>query len=131
MGELRIRQVQQAFDHKIRFYVALSSLFPAGSMDAKQVADNADVLNKVLGNVQMPASDVLWCFNAYLSVSENEKALRSYPMVMKTIYNEEWASEEELIKYYVQEEGSGEPGFDKANTAGAPFLKWLQEAEES
>jgi len=129
--ELRMQQLAKLFDHKIRFYIALEALFPEGAMDAKAVQDKKKVLDKVLSAVKIPADHVLWGFNAYLSLEKNEKAVRSYPMVLKTIYDEEWASEAEILKYYVEEEGQGEPGFEKANTSAAPFLKWLQEAEES
>lgn len=129
--ELRMQQLAKLFDHKIRFYIALEALFPNGAMDAKAVVDQKKVINEVLGMVKIPVAHVLWSFNAYLSLEANEKAVRSYPMVMKTIYDEEWAAEADLLKYYTEEEGAGEPGFEKANTAAAPFLKWLQTAEES
>merc|ERR1719473_1498674 len=90
--ELRMQQLAKAFDHKIRFYVALSSLFPDGSLDGKACGAKKEVVDKVLSAVKMPASDVLWCFNAYLS--KNEKAVRSYPMVLKVVYDEDWATEE-------------------------------------
>jgi len=129
--ELRMQQLAKLFDHKVRFYITLEALFPNGAMDAKAVADQTKVINEVLSMVKIPTAHVLWSFNAYLSLEANEKAVRSYPMVLKTIYDEEWASEEDLLKYYTQEDGAGEPGFEKANTAAAPFLKWLQTAEES
>lgn len=132
VDELRILQVTKCIDEKKRFYAALEALFPAGTMDAKAVEDQGKVISKVItSGKQISAHDVLWCFDAYLSRSENEKAVRSFPMVMKTIYDQEWASEEELLQYYDNDEGEGEPGFDKAKTASAPFLKWLKEAEES
>lgn len=127
--ELRMQQLAKLFDHKIRFFVALESLMPAGAMDAKGIAEHKAVLNKVLSVVKMPESDILWCFNAYLS--QNEKSVKSFPMVLKFIYDEDWASEAAILKYYVEEEGDGEPGFQAAKTSAAPFLKWLQTAEES
>jgi len=127
--ELRMQQLAKLFDHKMRFYIALESLMPNGSMDAKAAVDNKESLNKVLAATKIPASDVLFGFDAYLA--HNEKAVRSFPMVMKVIYDEEWASEEELFAYYRDEEGSGEPGFDAAKKAGAPFLKWLETAAAS
>lgn len=127
--ELRMQQLAKLFDHKIRFFVALESLMPAGAMDAKAVAEHKPVLDKVLSAVKMPESDILWCFNAYLS--QNEKSVKSFPMVLKIIYDEDWASEASILKYYVEEEGDGEPGFQAAKTSAAPFLKWLQTAEES
>jgi len=127
--ELRMQQLAKLFDHKIRFFVALESLMPAGAMDAKGIAEHKEVLNKVLSAVKMPESDILWCFNAYLS--QNTKSVKSFPMVLKIIYDEDWASEAAILKYYVEDEGDGSPGFKAAKTSAAPFLKWLQTAEES
>jgi len=127
--ELRMQQLAKLFDHKIRFFVALESLMPAGAMDAKSVAEHKPVLNKVLSAVKMPESDILWCFNAYLS--QNEKSVKSFPMVLKLIYDEDWAKEASILKYYVEDEGDGQPGFEAAKKSAAPFLKWLQTAEES
>lgn len=129
--ELRMQQIAKGFDDKIRFYVALESLMPNGAMDAKAVVDNNKSLEKVLtvSAVKISANDVLWSFNAYLSVNEN--SVRSFPMVMKAIYDQDWATEDEILKYYVEEEGSGEPGFEPAKTSAAPFFKWLQTTEES
>jgi len=127
--ELRMQQLAKLFDHKIRFFVALTSLMPEGAMDAKSVGEHKPVLNKVLSAVKMPESDILWCFNAYLS--QNEKSVKSFPMVLKLIYDEDWASEAAVLKYYVEDEGDGQPGFEAAKKSAAPFLKWLQTAEES
>jgi len=130
--ELRMHQLRigvKLFDHKIRFYVALESLMPSGAMDAKEITEHKQVLDKILESPKIPASDVLWGFDAYLS--QNEKSVRSYPMVLKVIYDEEWATEEELTKYYTDDEGAGEPGFEAAKKSGEPFLKWLATAEAS
>lgn len=127
--ELRMQQLAKLFDHKIRFLVALESLMPSGGMDAKSIAEHKPVLACVLGKVKIPESDILWGFDAYLA--GNDKSVKSYPMVLKVIYDEDWASEKEILKHYVEQEDSEEPGFAAAQKAGAPFFKWLQTADES
>merc|ERR1712151_726272 len=127
--EIRQHQLAKDFDHKVRLYVALEALMPNGSMDAKNVSDNSKVLDKTIKAVTMPGSEILFAFGAYLQA--NSKASRSFPMVLKAVYDEEWASEAEILKYFDEEEGSGDPGFDEAKKVAAPFLKWLQTTEES
>lgn len=127
--ELRMQQLAKLFDHKIRFYVALEALMPAGAMDAKMITEHKAVLQCVLSKVKILESDILWGFDAYLS--NNEKSVKSYPMVLKVVYDEDWASEKAILKHYVEDDGGDEPGFEAAKKSSAPFLKWLQEAEES
>jgi len=128
--ELRMQQLSKLFDHKIRFYIALESLLPDGSMDAKGIVEKKGVVDKVLAAVKMPSDDVLWGFDAYLA--KNEKAVKGYPLVLKVIYDEEWANEQDLFKHYRDEEGGTDgPGFAAAKKSGAPFLKWLETADES
>jgi len=126
--ELRMQQLAKLFDHKIRFYLALSSLMPDGTMTAKSLGEHKEVLDKVLAAVKIPVADVLWSFNAYLSV--NTACVKSYPLVLKVIYDEEWASEKDLLGYYEDAEAEG-PGFEAAAKSGAPFFKWLKETEDS
>lgn len=126
--EIRMQQIAKLFDHKIRLFVALDALMPSGSMDAKTTVEHKQVLDKVLTTPKIPPADVLWAFDTYLSL--NEKCVRSYPMVLKVIYDEDWASEKDILKYYGGE-GDGEPGYDAAKKSAEPFLKWLQTAEES
>jgi len=127
--ELRMQQLAKLFDHKIRFYVALEALMPAGAMDAKTITQHKALLQCVLDKVKIPEGDILWGFDAYLS--QNEKSIKSYPMVLKFVYDEDWASEKAILKHYVEDEGDDEPGFEAAKKSAAPFLKWLQEAEGS
>jgi len=55
----------------------------------------------------------------------NSKALKVYPLVLKVIYDEDWASEEDILGYYNGDSRS-DPSFDDARKTAAPFLKWLQ-----
>jgi len=127
--ELRMQQLAKLFDHKVRLYVTLESLMPSGSMDGKAVGLHKALIDKVLAATKISANDILWCFDTYLAV--NEKAVKGFPMVLKVIYDEEWANEAELTKYYGEDEGEGQPGFDAAKKAGAPFLTWLETADAS
>jgi len=128
--ELRMQQLAKLFDHKLRFYISLAALMPDGTMTAKALGEHKDVLEKVLAAVKVPVADVLWSFNAYLSV--NIACVKSYPLVLKVIYDEEWASEKDLLSYYEgAEESVKGPGYEAAAKSGAPFFKWLKETEDS
>merc|ERR1712113_699543 len=98
-------------------------------MDAKAITDHSKALEKPIKSVSMPGSDVLFAFGAYLQA--NSKCSRNFPMVLKAVYDEEWADEAAILKYYDEEEGSGDPGFSEAKKIAAPFIKWLQTTEES
>mmetsp|Transcript_79202 Transcript_79202/g.149437 ORF Transcript_79202/g.149437 Transcript_79202/m.149437 type:complete len:498 (-) Transcript_79202:169-1662(-) len=125
--EVHKQQSSKMFDHKVRLYVVLKALFE-DSMDGKAVGDSSKMLDKFITDTMEP-KDVLWSFNAYLSTSA--AAVRGFPMVLKAIYDEEWADEKEILKYYVDPaDGSGEPGFDEAAKAGARFFEWLQQNDD-
>merc|ERR1719158_1250945 len=76
----------------------------------------------------LPQSDVLWVFDAY--VAANPGSAKGFPMVLKTIYDEDWCTEEQMLAYYKKNEGEGEPGFSMAKEKAAPFLKWLEENDD-
>jgi len=123
--EVRMHQLAKLFDHKVRLYIVLVALC-GDKMDAKSLATHKKVVTHLIENGKMPAADILWTFDAYLS--QNSAAQKGFPMVLKAIYDEEWVGEPAILAYYNEDEGSGEPGFDEAKKSAAPFLKWLATA---
>lgn len=87
------------------------------------------MVNQVIVKGSMPAGDVLWAFNAYLE--KNASASAAFPHCLKVAYDEDWCEEEHLLEYYVENAGEGEPGFDVAKVAAAPFLEWLTTADSA
>merc|ERR1711865_290045 len=63
--EVRALQVTKVFDHKVRLYAVLESLF-AGSMDAKGVSDKSKMIDKFVTNGGLKGPEVLWAFDTYL-----------------------------------------------------------------
>jgi len=59
----------------------------------------------------------------------NKAAAKSYAMVLKAIYDADWAEEKDILNYYKKDEGEKDPGFDAAKHGAGPFLKWLETAE--
>jgi len=120
--ELRLAQLAEVFDHKMRLYVALEALL-GPKMDAHSVLAQKDYITKAIDNASMPSHDVLWAFGAYIEA--HPTTAKSFPMVLKTIYDEDWATEEDILEYYGTDLFSSEPGFLTAQKCAAPFLRWL------
>lgn len=126
LEEVRIFQVANDFDLKIRLYIVLEVLFDA-NMDAKSAADSKKFIALFIQNGKMSGMDVLWSFDTYLAA--HPSASKGFAMILKVIYDEDWADEETILRYYNEDEGEDQPGFEQAQEAAAPFLKWLSEAE--
>jgi len=128
--EVRALQVTKVFDHKIRLYAVLESLFGA-SMDLKGVSDKSKIIEKFISNGGLKTADVLWAFDTYVESNKDWDATRCFPHIVKALYEQEWCSDEAILRYYNDDEGEGEPGFDKAKTAAKPILGWLAKADDS
>jgi hypothetical protein len=126
--ELRMQQIAKVFDNKVRLHIALEALFQDGSMSAKEVEQQSKTINKCVSTGSMSGSEVLYAFGAYLET--NSKALKTYPMVLKAIYENDWASEEAILGYY-KADSRNDPGFADAKKTSAPFLKWLETTSDS
>jgi len=126
--EVRMFQLAKVFDHKVRLFIVLASLC-GETMDGKAVEKHKKHIAQAIKNAKMTPAEVLWAFDAYVAAYPG--ALKPFPMVIKVVYDEEWADEKHILAYYEEEEGSGEPGFDEAKKALAPFLTWLKQAESS
>merc|ERR1712187_789507 len=125
--EVRLQQISKVFDHKMRLYVALEALC-GKTMDAKALGEQKKFVEKLATNANMPTADILWAFDTYLKA--NPGSAKAFPMVLKLLFDEDLIEEKPLLEYYEDDVGESEPGFEDAKTAAAPFLKWLQTAEE-
>lgn len=126
--ELRMQQLSKVFDHKVRLYIVFEALC-GDSMDAKALEGQKKLVDKVISSPKLPGSDVLWALDAYLDLHEGIS--KGFPMLLKVVYDQDWAEEKEILSYYNDDEGKGEPGFQEAKKLAAPFLKWLAEANDS
>merc|ERR1712066_1132297 len=124
--EVRMQQIAKIFNHKVRMCIVLEALC-GQSMDAKGLTEQKRIVSKCIEHGKMQPFDTLWAFDGY--VHRNRDALKTFPMVLKAIYDEEWVSEEKILEYYNNEAGSGETGFEEAKRSAAPFLKWLATVE--
>lgn len=122
--ELRVLQLTLRFDNSLRMYVALSVLFPGGSMDAQGVVEKRAHVECFVRNGNMQFRDWIWAFDAFLGA--NPQSTKSYPTVLKALYDADLAEEQDLLAHYGKD---GEaPGFQAARKAAAPFLAWLKTA---
>jgi hypothetical protein len=127
VSEVRVLQATKAFDNKVRMYVALATLFPDGSMDAKSVAEKTKFIEKLISfGGGMPLSQWICGFENYLS--EFPVAVKGYAMVLKALYDADVAEEEPLIDHY-KGAGGDSRGFGDAQKAAEPFITWLQTAD--
>jgi len=126
--EVRMHQLSQGFDMKLRLYIVLESL-SNGSMDAKVVEEHSKAIDKFIENASMETADTLWAFDTY--VHANQGSIKTFPLVLKALWDNDWINESGTLEYYNDDQGDGEPGFDEAKKAAQPFLKWLSTAESS
>lgn len=124
--ELRLAQLAEVFDHKVRLYVVLETFLENG-LDEQSVLAHKEHIEQSINNASMSGADVLWAFNAYLEA--HPCAAKGFPLVLKTIYDEEWASENEILEYYRRDEFATEPGFMLAQKNAESFLRWLSTVE--
>merc|ERR1712217_801469 len=124
--EMRMHQLANCFDHKLRLYITLEVVC-GSTMVAKSVMENKNYISKIISQVNMPQADIIWAFNVYVHV--NPDCLRGFAHVLKVLYDEDWAEEHTILDYYNDDSHVKEPGFEEARGAAAPFLKWLQVAE--
>jgi len=124
--ELRMQQLAKVFDNKVRLFITFEALC-GSSMDAKALSQHTKVVDHVISNAKMSTSEVAWALNAYLKA--NPGVAKSLPMTMKAAFDEDWLVEKDLLAYYNDDEGEGEPGFEEAKKAIAQFLKWLETAD--
>merc|ERR1711862_745948 len=124
--EVRAMQVTKLFNNKLRMYLVISALFPDGSMDGKKIESREAIIGAFISNGKMSFADWIWGVEAYLS--KNKGAIKAYPMALKAFYDSDLADEKDILKYYSADEKDS-PGFEEAKKAGAPFLKWLEEAD--
>merc|ERR1719343_1093233 len=101
-------------------------LFKDGTMDAKGVdAKKAHIKHFITnGNCEFP--EWIWGFDAFLDA--NPQSVKGYPMVLKALYDGDIAQEADLLRHYRSEKDT--PGFEAAAKAAAPFLKWLETADD-
>jgi len=122
---VRFQQIAKLFDHRVRLYVALEALME-GNMDAKAVNDKKRYINRCISQASMSPPDVLWAFNTFLHA--NPGSAKGFAMVLKVVYDEDWADEQSILRFYQNDEDAGEPGFEEAKKAAGPFLTWLENA---
>ena len=121
LTELRVSQISEGFDNKLRMYITLASLFGADMTD-KALKERISCVERVTKS--MDVDDILYGFQLYFHV--NESLGKKYAMVLKVLYDEDVVEEDDMLKYY-DGEHLEEPGFDKAKEFAAPFLSWLRE----
>jgi len=125
--EVRAQQVRLEFDDRLRLFVVLAALFPEGSMDAEAVVSRKSFVKYFVTNGKLSFADMMWSIEAYLDTYP--KALKGYPMTLKALYDQDMAEEKELLAYYNGDQDS--PGFEEAKKSCAPFIKWLEQEDES
>lgn len=141
--EVRLQQIAKIFSHKTRVYLVFEALFPGGSLDAKGVEGNLPLLQKFRTSGRMSFSDWIWAFEVYVSRHfRSGMTPKKIAMTMKAFYDQDLAEEEEILRRYGQRaEGKTEDqdqprnvaegeGFEITKKAVAPFVEWLNTAED-
>jgi len=127
--ELRLLQISNGFNNRMRLYICVESLFPDGTMTAKTMKPNLDLIKNVIDNGHMSGGEILWAFEIYLGVHTNLG--KAYALIMKALYEEDVVEEEELIAHYGEDcKELDHPGFQEALAFTTPLIEWLQQSDD-
>jgi len=126
--EVRLHQISKLFDNRTRLSIILEVLC-GQEMDGANLVNVKDTVESFIAKPKMDYAAILGAFGAYVHV--NHLAAKGYPLVLKVIYDEDWVSEEDILRYYNGDEHESDPGFSAAKSSASPFLKWLQTAPTS
>ena len=116
--DVQVQQVAVAFGHKFRMFVVVSALFPNGSLNADGVKTKSKFINEFVTSARMPLAAWTWGFESYLV--QNPTALKSWAMMLKALYDEDLADEEEISEYNSKDRSN--PVLKASKTALVPLL---------
>merc|ERR1719320_337945 len=111
LEELTNQRLANNFDRKTSLYITMEAIC-SKEMGAKALEANAKYFDKGIGSQQLSGTDVLWALGAYLAM--NPSAKRSFAQQLKVVFEQEWAEEEEILKFYNDKEGASTPAFADA-----------------
>jgi len=124
--ELRLLQIANDMDLKLRLYVGLEALF-GEAFSANAVAKKKPHMQKMIRTVYMSTGDVMWAMEHFLS--KHPECQKAFPMVCKALYDEDWVEEKSFIERYKNESHTNS-GFAEAKKLSAAFVTWLETEEE-
>lgn len=124
-AELRLLQVAQDFNNKVRIYVALSVLF-GSNLTANDLEMKLPFVKKIIETGSRPF-DVLEGLEYYVCRTCLEKALHDFPYIIQKLYKHELLESDDILAYYKAEKGN--PDFLKCRKAAEPVLAWLEDSE--
>ncbi|XP_055388683.1 uncharacterized protein LOC129617527 [Condylostylus longicornis] len=129
--QLRLLQVSQEFDHRIKVYVALDVLF---NKDFGLLTPDTPPA-KVTQN--MAQRDILTALEDFVEARCGTSVLgfKNYPYFLQKLYSADILSDEGILTHYNSKKvaAEGREGHSKAKIAAKPFLAWLEQndSEES
>merc|ERR1712203_1337430 len=108
-----MHRISNGFDHRTRLLIVMEALF-GSTMNAKKVDKEKAMIHTFVTKPTLDDSEVLWAFGAYLD--KNSGIAKAYPMILKAIYDEDWVTEDGVLRYYSEARADVDPGFDLART---------------
>eukprot|EP00468_Gymnochlora_sp_CCMP2014_P011169 CAMPEP_0167763062 /NCGR_PEP_ID=MMETSP0110_2-20121227/13136_1 /TAXON_ID=629695 /ORGANISM="Gymnochlora sp., Strain CCMP2014" /LENGTH=360 /DNA_ID=CAMNT_0007650049 /DNA_START=123 /DNA_END=1205 /DNA_ORIENTATION=+ len=134
LAELKRLKLSRSFSETEKFKILLETVIDVTkppSTVVEQFAKNKSLLTEVVTNEQS-ANLVLLCIEELVGVVE-KKLLPRTPMILQQLYDDDILEEEDILKW---SESPPETSLIsrgialEVRKAAAPFIKWLQEADE-
>eukprot|EP00914_Ancora_sagittata_P029262 GHVO01057852.1.p1 GENE.GHVO01057852.1~~GHVO01057852.1.p1 ORF type:complete len:356 (+),score=61.44 GHVO01057852.1:123-1070(+) len=117
-------QEARGLDGACILYAALCLKFE-DEFDVCKLGDQIPNLKPVV--VDLKAAKILGAVESFVVIQHPDTVPR-YPLVLKTLYEEDVLDEDDVLEYYETDTRKGR-AYAPAKNAAAPFLKWLGEAE--
>eukprot|EP01070_Trichotokara_eunicae_P010096 Trichotokara_eunicae@DN6249_c0_g1_i5.p1 len=124
-NDLRQRQLAMDFTNELRFYIVLRVLLD-GNATEKKIKKERGVL-ELVSQPPMTSHEVLEGLEIFCS---DRDSFKNFPFFLSGLYHSDILEEKQILKYFARDE---RPTIDytKAKQSAEPFLKWLQQDEDS
>eukprot|EP00742_Colponemidia_sp_Colp-10_P001130 GILJ01001220.1.p1 GENE.GILJ01001220.1~~GILJ01001220.1.p1 ORF type:complete len:463 (-),score=96.05 GILJ01001220.1:133-1521(-) len=123
--EVRLLQISQDFDNAVKMHIFVSAFF--GEPIAAQLPKKLDFLKKFIYDKEQQMN-FLWALEIF--TKEHPTALKHFPVMLKTLYDNDLLDEEVAIEWYNTPNVTDEEAGKLARATSAPFVEWLQTAED-
>eukprot|EP00922_Rhytidocystis_sp_ex-Travisia-forbesii_P035816 GHVS01053142.1.p1 GENE.GHVS01053142.1~~GHVS01053142.1.p1 ORF type:complete len:452 (+),score=72.56 GHVS01053142.1:88-1443(+) len=121
-SEVRLLQVAQDFDAKVRLFVVLAALF-GESLTADSFESKLPFIKKEMESNK--CTELLEVVEYFINEVCGGKPLAEYPYIIQKMYKHHILETDEILKHYKREDG--DPNFEKCRKAAEPVLTWLDE----
>ncbi|XP_053993698.1 eukaryotic translation initiation factor 5-like [Hylaeus volcanicus] len=132
-NELRMLQITQSFNNRVKFYIALEVFFSKNQKPLSKLLDEYIPFIKEVAQ-GMSNRDILTVLEDYIALNNTtslESSFYDFPYTLQKLYNEDVLHEEGIIKHYTKTKNKDlREAYLVAKKVTEPFICWLREEGE-